>query len=152
MEAGHYDSLLRRSADGVSLRQLRDVDQVDLDNVYAYAYQLFEAGEYEAAKRGFYMLVRIDHHGFDYWLALGLSCQRLDQHDEAIFCFSRSGALRLTDPRSSYFAGISYQIVDNREYAEKAFNAALKWCASHQEYQSLRARVSRSLAAFQQEN
>jgi secretion system chaperone SscA len=131
---------------GGSLRMLADIEQEDLDRVYAYTYDLYRQERYAAAKINFYTLARIDQWNFDYWLALGLSCQRLEEHQQAIFCFVRSGTIRWKDPRSSYFAGVSYQLLGNTEYATKAFSASIKWCAKRSEYQGLRAAASQSLA------
>ncbi|MFP3587725.1 SycD/LcrH family type III secretion system chaperone [Paraburkholderia sp. SIMBA_055] len=131
---------------GASLSGLQGVDQNDLDQVYAYGYTLFNNGDFEGARRVFYTLARIDHSSFEYWMALGLSLQQLGEHNEALFCFSRSAAIRLSDPRSAYLAGVSYLILGNEVYAKKAFGASIKWCGQRPEHQALRERAQRSLA------
>ncbi len=131
---------------GGSLRMLASVDQNDMDLLYAYATQMYEAGEAEAARNFYFMLARIDHWNFDYWFSLGLCYQRLSQHEEAIFCFSRSGMIKVDDPRSSFFAGVSYRLLGNMEYARKALNAALKWCGERADYQDIRQSAAQLLA------
>jgi len=147
MEANDDHQVLQHFfARGGSLRMLVDVEAEDLDAVYAYACQLYDAGEFGAAKRFFFMLARVDHWQFDYWLALGLCSQKLGEHEEAVFCFSRSGLIRAADPRSSYFAGVSYQLLGRRDYARKAFNAALKWCGQQGAHEPIRRLAAQSLA------
>lgn len=131
---------------GGSIRMLQDIDPSDLDQVYAYATQLFEAEAFKSAKQFYYLLARLDHWNFDYWLALGLSCQRLSQHDEALFCFSRAGMIRIDDPRGAFFAGISYQALGNTVYARKAFNAAIRWCGRDAASEPMRRAAAQSLA------
>ncbi|MDR6201325.1 secretion system chaperone SscA [Paraburkholderia graminis] len=131
---------------GASLSGLQGVDQNDLDQVYSYGYALFNRDDFDGARRVFYTLARIDHGSFAYWMALGLTLQRLGEHNEALFCFSRSAAIHLSDPRSSYLAGVSYLILGNEVYAKKAFSASVKWCGKRPEHQALRERAQRSLA------
>ncbi|MCD4487165.1 SycD/LcrH family type III secretion system chaperone [Chromobacterium vaccinii] len=138
-------------AQGGTLQALVNLDPADLDRVYAYACQLFDAGDYAGAKRFYLMLARLSHWQFDYWLSLGLCCQRLGEHTEAIFCFGQAGLLRLDDPRSAYLAGLSHQLIGNRPQAAKAFAAALKWCAARPEYAELKAEIQQQAASCPKE-
>jgi len=136
---------------GGSIRMLSDVNSQDLETLYNYAGQLFDVGELDAARNYFYLLVQVDHWCFDYWLGLGMCQQRLASHQEAIFCFSRAGMIEVQDPRSSYFAGISYDLTGNWEYARKAFTAAIRWCAACPQYQQLRRSAEQLLAQCERE-
>ena len=80
----------------------------------------------------------MDQWNFDYWFAAGLCCQRLAEHDQAIFCFAHAAAVQPTDPRPTYFAGVSYQVLGNLVYACKAFETSVMLCGSQEEYQALR--------------
>ncbi|CAH0536014.1 SycD/LcrH family type III secretion system chaperone [Vibrio marisflavi] len=131
---------------GGSMKILCDMDESSLDTIYNYAFQLFETGQTAEAYRHFYFLASMDQWNFDYLLALGICCQRMGEHEQAIYCFSRSGQRELADPRSSYYAGISYQCLGNKSYARKAFNAAVRWCSDKPEYQQLKSKVSAALA------
>ncbi|MEX3956755.1 SycD/LcrH family type III secretion system chaperone [Trinickia sp. EG282A] len=133
-----HEVLQRFFANGGSLWMLADISKKDLGTMYAYATQLFEAGEFEAARNVYLILVRVDHWRFDYWFALGLCCQRLAAHDEAVFSFARAGMIHIDDPRASFFAGISYRALGNKEYARKAFDAALRWCGQQPRYDEIR--------------
>lgn len=137
---------------GGSIRMLCGAAPGDLETLHNYACQLFDIGELEAARNYFYLLARVDHWRFDYWFGLGMCQQRLGAHQEAIFCFSRSGMIKAQDPRSSYFAGISYDFTGNREYARKAFGAAIKWCAAHPQHQALRRSAEQLLTQCELEH
>lgn len=131
---------------GGSLRILHDVDTGDMERLYAYATQLFESGAFESARNIYYLLARIDHWNFEYQLALGASYQRLAQHDEALACFGRAGMIMIDDPRSAFFAGISYQTLGNAGQARKAFRAAVRWCGQDESHESLRRAAAQLLA------
>jgi secretion system chaperone SscA len=133
-----YEVLQNFFARGGSLWMLADISKADLDTLYAHATQLFEAGEFAAARNIYLILARVDHWNFEYWFALGLSFQRLAAHEDAVFCFGRAGMIRIDDPRASFFAGISYRAFGNDTYARKAFNAAIKWCGAQSKYLEIR--------------
>lgn len=137
---------------GGTLQALINLNPADLDHVYAYACQLFDAGDYAAAKRFYLLLSRLSHWQFDYWLALGLCCQRLSEQAEAVFCFGQAGLLRLDDPRPAYLAGLSHQLVGELDKARKALDAAIKWCAAKPEYAALKAEIMRQPSLSLQES
>jgi secretion system chaperone SscA len=131
---------------GGSIRMLMDIQKDDVEHLYAYATQLFEAGDIPAARNIYYVLVRIDHWNFNCWLALGLCNQRLGRHEEAVGCFSRSGMITADDPRSAYFAGISHSLLGHVKCARKAFNAAIQWCNQQPEHEEMQRSAAQLLA------
>lgn len=135
---------------GGTLQVLLNLDPVDLDHIYAYASQLFEAGDYAGAKRFYILLSRFSHWQYDYWLALGLCCQRLEEQDQALFCFGQAALLRLDDPKPPYLAGLSYRQNDQPEQATKAFQTALKWCSDKPQHAVIKGEIQRQLSVMVQ--
>lgn len=131
---------------GGTLQALVDIDPDHLDKLYAYACQLFEAENYAGSKRYYQLLIRLSHWQFEYWFALGLVCQQLGEHGEAVFNFGKAGTLRLSDPRPAYLAGLSYQLMGNGELAGKAFAASAKWCSDKAEYAELKREVENQVS------
>ncbi|MFM0514987.1 SycD/LcrH family type III secretion system chaperone [Paraburkholderia sp. RL17-373-BIF-A] len=131
---------------GGTLQALVNLDPADLDHIYAYATQLFDLGDYAAAKRFYLLLSRLSHWNFDYWFALGLCCQRLAEHLEAVFCFGQAGLLRLDDPRPAYLAAQSYQFAGQPDNARKALSSAIRGCMSCPEYAELRDEIMRQIS------
>lgn len=132
---------------GGSLRELFRIDRLNLEIVYAYGCQRYRQGDHEGARQIFLALVGIDPRAFDYWLSLGLALQKLQRHDEAIACFAKTAVMRMYDPRSSFFAGVSFQLLGDLEHARQAFDAAIKWCGRQQTYRALREQAAQSLQA-----
>lgn len=136
---------------GGSLRMLADVEQTDLNTLYQYALQLMACCDHEGAKRLFYLLMRIDQWNYDYFFSLGICCQQLHEHEEAIFCLGRAGVIKVDNPLPAYHAGLSYLALGNRDYAEKSFNASLRWCKGHPESSDIAASAQQGLAALIEE-
>lgn len=133
---------------GGTLQALLNLSPTDLEHVYGYACQLYEAGDYASAKRFYMLLSRLSHWQYDYWLALGLCCQRLDEHDQAIFCFGQAGVLKLDEPKAAYLAGISYSLNGDSELAIRAFTTALKWCAEKPQHGLMKAEIQGRLTSL----
>lgn len=132
---------------GGSLRLLTGIEQQDLAQMSTYASQLFDVEDYAAARNLYQLLSTLDHWNVEYLLGQGLSHQRLGGHEEAIACFARAGVIRIDDPRAAFFAGLSYRLLGNEEYALKALNAAVRWCGEQPEYQEMKASAQKMLAS-----
>lgn len=141
--------LERYFAEGGSLRGLFGLDPVQLETLYAYACQRYEASDFEGARQIFFALAAIDPRSYDYWLSLGLSLQKLYRHDEAIYCFVRSAGLRTWEPRPPYLAALSLQLCGESAKAAEAYEASIKWCGKQKEYHELRGLAEQSLRSLQ---
>lgn len=122
--------LARFFASGGALRMLADLSEDDLARVRAHAAERFARGRIAAAQRVYFVLATLDQWSFDDWYGLGLCYQRLGQHAQALPCFAKAGVIRASDPRPPYLAGMSYEHTGNREFARKAYDAALRLCAA----------------------
>ncbi|WP_395755148.1 SycD/LcrH family type III secretion system chaperone [Edwardsiella ictaluri] len=136
---------------GGTLQALMNIAPDDLDHVYSYACQLFDAEDYADAKRFYLLLTRLSHWQYEYWLSLGLCCQRLEEHEQAVSCFGQAGLLRLDDPQPAYLAGLSYRQIGQTALAAKAFSAALKWCAARPQHQAIKEEILRQLTPLTEE-
>jgi len=137
---------------GGSLRMLNDVEQTELNVLYQYALKLMACRDHEGAKRLFYLLMRIDHWNYDYCFSLGICCQQLHEHEEAIYCLARAGMIKVDNPLPAYHAGLSYLALGNKEYATKSFNASLRWCQGHPENDDIAVSAQQGLAALTKED
>ncbi|CAM2880132.1 SycD/LcrH family type III secretion system chaperone [Vibrio neptunius] len=148
-----FETLQAFLQQGGSLKMLADVEQKDLDLLYQYGTQLMNYGDYQGAKRIFYLLMKIDQWNFDYFFALGTCCQQLKQYEEAIFCFGRAGIVKVEDPRAPYFAGNNYLALGNNEYAIKSYQASLRVCDCHPDgvWDEIAEKANKALAQFTQE-
>lgn len=136
------EALTAYFSQGGTLRKLYALEPDALDTLYGYACQRYQAGDYEGARQLYFALATIDSNNFEYWLSTGMCYQRQQRHDEALFCFARSAALHLVDPRPPYLAGISFQLSGDNERAAQAFHSAVKCCGKQEAHADLRRRAA----------
>ncbi|MCL1078521.1 CesD/SycD/LcrH family type III secretion system chaperone [Parashewanella spongiae] len=151
MKTEEFETLQDFVQQGGSIRMLNDVDQKELDTLYQYAFQLFECKDISAARNIFYLLWRIDSWSYDYCYSLGLVCQKLNEHHEAIYLFGRAGMIQVDNPLPSYHAGLSFTALGNKEYARRSFRASLRWSDGRPEFQEVNENASKGLSAVTEE-
>lgn len=139
-------------AQGGALRMLTNIDEAQLQTLYAFACQQVKRGEVTTAESLFLALFCLDSWNFNYALALGLCQQTRGAHQEALLYFLRAGTVKITDPRPAYYAALSYRKLGNVIYARKAFSAALRWASNRPQHQALRQQAEQALAELPVEN
>ncbi|MGB0895574.1 MAG: SycD/LcrH family type III secretion system chaperone [Parashewanella sp.] len=148
MNNEEFETMQNFIREGGSLQMLADIDKKDMDTLYQYAVQLVECKDTEAARNIFYLLWRMDTWNYDYCFSLGLTCQQLKEHFEAIYCFARAGTIQVDNPFPSYHAGLSYKAVANEEYAKRSFKASLRWSNKRPEYIDVAVNAQQELDAL----
>ncbi len=143
---GGAEEVLDFLAQGGALRMLANIDEAQLQTLYAFACQKVKLGDLATAESLFHALFSLDAWNFNYALSLGLCQQKRSAHEEALLCFARAGTLKITDPRPAYYAALSYQKLGDVVHAKKAFSAALRWASNRSEYQTLRQQAEIALA------
>lgn len=137
------ETLLNYFDGGGTLQEMLGIDPLHLDQLYGYANQRYEQGDYHVAKRYYGLLCAYCHWQADYWLALGLACQRLGEHVEALAAFGRAGTLQLADPYAPFYAAISHQLRGEAAQADKALAAALLRCGDQSRHAELKQEIVR---------
>jgi Flp pilus assembly protein TadD len=91
------------------------------ENVYAYGYNFFTAGQYKKAKEIFKILVIAGQENIKGFIALGACLQKLEQFEQAVMVYT---AGHLVDPQNAkvlFNLGLSYFSQDLYEQSEAAF-------------------------------
>ncbi|MBC8654962.1 CesD/SycD/LcrH family type III secretion system chaperone [Providencia vermicola] len=96
------DNLQHFLARGGSLKLIAGLDSQQLERLYAYANQLFNANDFSAARNIYYLLTCLEQWNPENLLALGLCHQRLGEHENAINNFVRAGTIKIDDPPRNY--------------------------------------------------
>lgn len=136
-------------AQGGSLRLLAGMDTGKLMLLEQYAAQLFENKDLIASRNVYFLLSNFDQWNGNYLTGLGLCHQRLGSHEAALFCFSRAGAIDITNPKPAFFAATSYMHISEKACARKALIATLRWCGEHDEHQEIKCCASRMLDSLE---
>ncbi|WP_133405624.1 SycD/LcrH family type III secretion system chaperone [Parashewanella tropica] len=152
MEHEEFDVLQNFIEQGGTLKMLADVDDEELGTLYQYSLQLVGCRDYEGAKRILYLLFRIDSWNYDYCFNLAQVYQHLGEHHEAIYLFGRAGMIQVDNPMPAFQAGQSYLACKNYEFAEKSFNASIRWSEGRPQFAELEANAQFALEQLAKEN
>ena len=95
------DLWLAYLAKGGSMKELRGIDQQQLDAMYKVAFGRYDSGLYNDALLIFRNLCLLDHSEYQYFLGLGVTQVALNQYAQAAATLSHAGKLDKADPRAS---------------------------------------------------
>jgi type III secretion system low calcium response chaperone LcrH/SycD len=126
---------------GNTLKSLKGVDDTTMNAIYSVAYNLYNSGKYEEAHKVFQFLCFFDHFQKKYWMGLGACRQMLKLYQEAVAAYSFAALLDINDPKPPLHAADCFLAMGNREAAESALHASIKWSGNNEEYKSLKERA-----------
>lgn len=133
------NTLLEAITQGSSLKDILDVPQDTMDNMYAYAYEFYQQGKLDEAEKFFEFLCMYDLQNADYFLGLGAVYQLKKQYEKASDFYALSFALSTNDYISVFYTGQCQMLLGNVPRAAKCFGLVIE--QSKSESFILRAKV-----------
>lgn len=128
-------------ATGGTLKDLKKLDDQQMDAVYHFAFQLYQNGKYQEAREAFRFLVFFDHYKTHYLLGLGACEQMLENYQRAIECYSHIGILTgLKDPVPAMHAAECHLALGNLKEAASGFRYAHGLAAEDPKQQAVATR------------
>lgn len=111
---------------GATLADVFNISKDTLESGYAYAYNLYKAGNYTDAEKMFRGLCLYDGDDPRYWMGLAGCLQAREAWQQAIDTYGMAGvAGGLKDPAPLYYGGLCYLRLGDSENAAASFRAAL---------------------------
>ncbi|WP_422411400.1 MULTISPECIES: hypothetical protein [unclassified Endozoicomonas] len=111
---------------GGTIRELRGLDQGQMEAIYQLGFSHFGIGHYAEALKVFRYLALLDHRSSRYYLGIGLALHHLNQDAAAIPALSYAERLDNEDPRPSICMTECFIRLKNRKLAVKALSNAAK--------------------------
>lgn len=90
---------------GASLKDLRGLDDAQMDNLYAFAYQFYEQGRLDDAQRLFHFLCIYDFYNPQYWMGLAAVHQLKRDYAKAVDLYAVAFAQGRNDYRPLFHSG-----------------------------------------------
>ena len=112
-------------ANGGTMKELRNMDQSQLDAVYWVAFAQFNSGHYTDALKIFRHLCLLDHTSYSYFLGLGLSQYELSLFAQAAATLAHGAKLDQQDPRASLMMAKSFVEIEQWALAQAALSEAV---------------------------
>ncbi|USE34496.1 hypothetical protein [Endozoicomonas sp. SCSIO W0465] len=109
-------------AKGGTMKELRNMDQNQLDAMYKVAFAQFNSGHFTDALKVFRHLCLLDHTRYCYFLGLGLSQYELSLFAQAAATLAHAEKLDQNDPRASLMMAKSFIGIKRWSLAQKAIS------------------------------
>ena len=128
------DMLLNFFGEGGTFKDLKNLSDDAMEAIYSLAYNLYQSGKYEEAKKIFQFLCFYDHFNRKYYLGLGACQQMQKQYDSAIEIFSFATLLDSDDPRAMMYIGDCHMAKGDKEKAQISYETCIEWAGDSAEY------------------
>ena len=113
-------------AKGGSMRELRGLDESQLEAMYKVAYSRFNSALYEDALLIFRHLCLLDHSNYSYFLGLGAAQAEMKLYAQAAATLAHAEKLDKADPRASLVMGGCFIEMKRMPLAKQALTNAIK--------------------------
>ena len=111
---------------GATMAEIFNISKDTLESGYAYAYQLYQAGNYEDAEKLFRGLTLYSNRDARLWMGLAGCLQARNAYSDAIDAYTMAGVVSsLKDPAPFYYACLCYIKMGDRENAIAGLKGAL---------------------------
>lgn len=117
--------LLDYMARGGTIRDLRNIDQSQLDTIYQVAFARFNSGQYHDALQMFRHLCLLDHTCYAYFLGLGMSQYELGDYAGAGATLTHGEKLDESDPRASLMQARCFVELEQWRLAHQALSEVM---------------------------
>lgn len=112
---------------GKSLGEIMGFGEEALQDFYAAAYQLYQAGRDSEAADAFFFLAALHPSVQVYWLGLGMAEQCLSHYEKALEAYSMASLLEPQDPLPYYHSAACYHALQDSLNARKSLEMALEY-------------------------
>ena len=113
-------------AKGGSMRELRGLDESQLEAMYKVAYSRFNSALYDDALLIFRHLCLLDHNNYRYFLGLGATQAEMQFYAQAAATLAHAEKLDKADPRASLAMGGCFIEMKKMPLAKQALTSAIK--------------------------
>ena len=123
-----FDDMRAALEQGATLADVFGISREAMESGYAYAYNLYKAGNYKDAENMFRGLCMYDGNDARFWMGLAGCLQAREEIPLAVDTYGMAGlAGGLKDPAPFYYGGLCYLKLGDGENAAVAFQAALTY-------------------------
>ena len=144
--------LLDYMARGGTIKDLRNMDQSQLDTIYQVAFARFNSGQFREALQMFRHLCLLDHTCYAYFLGLGMAQYQLGDYAQAGATLAHGEKLDDSDPRASLmlahcFAELELWSLARQTLSEVVLRASIsgRWQDEAQQAEKLLLKVNNKL-------
>ena len=131
---------------GGIVSELLDINEEELESIYAVAYNFYQSNRYDEAKQLFQLLCTYNHYESKYFLGLGAIHQAQGNYEEAANIYSAAVDIDVNNPLFPFHAGECQLAMGDLTRAESGFYAASLRSGDMPEYKDLKQKAEGLLA------
>lgn len=132
-----------------TLKDIRGLTTENMEVIYSVAYNSYNAGNLEQARKIFEFLCYFDHLEHKYWMGLAATKQLLKDFSGAIDAYSFAALLDIHDPRAPFHAANCHIAIGNREAAISGLTATIEFSGSRPEWASLKSQAEAMMSLLE---
>ncbi len=115
---------------GVTLKEIHDISDGAMENIYAHAYQFYQDGKLNEAERFFKFLCMYDLKNPDYFIGLGAVYQLQKNYLKACDIYALAYVLKDNDFLPVFFSGQCQLLLGNISKSLQCFDIVQRRCPS----------------------
>jgi type III secretion system low calcium response chaperone LcrH/SycD len=147
-----FEEVLTEMVEGGStLKKAAGINDQFINQIYAYAYNLFQGGKYEKAQEGFETLRLLDPKNALYTFSAAACLHKLQKYHEAIQYYMCAGIINDNDPIPYYHASDCFLKLDNKYGAVFMLTHALLHLKDTPENAIFKERLEQSIKSLEKE-
>lgn len=148
---GGIENIGNNLQQGMLPKDALGVQDGDIENIYAHAYQLYGTGKYEEAKKIFAALVVVDPTDERFLFGHAACSHMQGEFEDAAHAYMNHALFTKDDPVSYYHAADCYMKLDDKLSAAVCFNLAIKRAGNREEYKLIKDRSEMAIQKFKEE-
>lgn len=117
---------------GVSMKDLQDVDDNIMENIYVHAHRFYYQGKLDEAESYFSMLCMYDLNNPDYYIGLGAVNQLKKKYQKACDIYSLAYILAKKDYSPIFYSGQCQLLMGDLAKALRLFEVVIKECSNEE--------------------
>jgi len=137
----YAQTFLKVFEQGIPLGQVLGITEIQLAEVYRFAYSEFHAGHYEIAAELFKAILKLNPMAPEIGTCLGVCFHRLGKYEQAIIAYMNSAVLEETNPMPYFYAYDCYQRLNQPYAAFLMISSALARAANQPQYAELKEKA-----------
>ena len=128
---------------GNTLQQIMGYSDELMDDTYEKAYLHFQNGSYDHALELFALLTTLNPYVYAYWLGFAMSCQFLEEYEQAILGYECASGVMPHVPMPYYYIAVCSVYLDEMDDAACNLLIAKTMCKPEQQFLELKEKIQK---------
>jgi len=145
------EHIAKEKRTGKTMREILEISPLQMENLYALAYNKYQKGEYSLAADFFRYLLILDEDSYKYTLGLAASLQKNGEFEQAAHIYLLANYKNPKDPVPNFHGGLCFLETGERGLAHVSLKTAIYLAGSKKKYHELKERANLLVKKLEEE-